>query len=122
MAGIRAVERFIAEREVGHDIALDRGLEQRPLKPGRVAEVAGADLSAFLQSRVAAASNRGAYKILDIVTGDAKAGEAYFNGAGGCSGCHSVTGDFKGIGAKYDPPTLLARFLSPRGGRGGRAG
>jgi hypothetical protein len=33
MAGIRAVERLVAEREVGDDVALDRSFEQRPLKP-----------------------------------------------------------------------------------------
>src|SRR5260221_11485005 len=40
MAGIRAVERFIAEREVGDDVAFDRRLEQRPLKPRGVAQMA----------------------------------------------------------------------------------
>src|SRR5262249_11357664 len=43
MAGVRAVERFVAEREVGNDVALDRSLEQRPLEPRRVAQVAALD-------------------------------------------------------------------------------
>ncbi len=34
---IGAVERLITEWKVGHDIAFDRGLQQRPLKPGWVA-------------------------------------------------------------------------------------
>jgi len=80
------------------------------------------DLSAFLQSRIDAASNRGGYKILDIVSGDPKAGEAYFNGAGGCKACHSPTGDLKGIGSKYDPVALQSRFLMPRGRRGAGRG
>jgi mono/diheme cytochrome c family protein len=60
----------------------------------------------------------------NLVTGNAAAGKAYFNGAGGCQKCHSPTGDLSGIGAKYDPATLQARFLSPRPavGRGGRGG
>ena len=33
VSGIGAVERFVAEREVGDDVALDRGFEQRPLEP-----------------------------------------------------------------------------------------
>ena len=41
--GIGAVERFVAEREVGDDVALDRGFQQRPLKPGRVAQMATRD-------------------------------------------------------------------------------
>src|SRR5262245_48032099 len=40
---IGAVERFVAEREVGDDVAFDRDLEQRPLKPGRVAQMAALD-------------------------------------------------------------------------------
>lgn len=37
---------------------------------------------------------------VDPLVGDAKAGEAYFNGAGKCATCHSVTGDLTGIGAR----------------------
>jgi cytochrome c oxidase cbb3-type subunit 3 len=37
---------------------------------------------------------------VDPLVGDAKAGEAYFNGAGKCATCHSVTGDLAGIGAR----------------------
>jgi cytochrome c oxidase cbb3-type subunit 3 len=76
-----------------------------------------ADIAAFLHDSVRAAAERGTYKILNIVTGNAKAGEAYFNGAGKCSTCHSVTGDLKGIGAKYDPIALQGKFLMPVGGR-----
>jgi cytochrome c oxidase cbb3-type subunit 3 len=73
------------------------------------------DLAAFLHSAIYANSNRRLYKILDIVVGDATAGEAYFNGAGRCSSCHSPAGDLKGIGAKYEPATLQGRLLLPRG-------
>jgi hypothetical protein len=73
------------------------------------------DLAAFLHAAIYLNSNRRLYKILDIVVGDPKAGEAYFNGAGGCRTCHSATGDLKGIGAKYEPATLQGRLLMPRG-------
>src|SRR5262249_37607441 len=43
MSGIRAVERLVAQREVGDDVALDRRLEQGPLEPRRVAQVAAID-------------------------------------------------------------------------------
>src|SRR6187200_2601023 len=43
MAGIGAVERFVAQGEVGDDVALDHGFQQRPLKPGWVAQVAAGD-------------------------------------------------------------------------------
>ena len=54
-----------------------------------------------------------------MLTGDSKAGAAYFNGEGKCSTCHSTTGDLAHIGARMDPPALQQRFLFP-GGRGGR--
>jgi mono/diheme cytochrome c family protein len=59
----------------------------------------------------------------NILTGDAKAGEAFFNGEGKCSACHSPTGDLAGIGKRFDPVNLQQRFLFPQpAGRGGRAG
>ncbi|MEP6539360.1 MAG: cytochrome C [Bryobacteraceae bacterium] len=74
-----------------------------------------ADLAHFLHQRVADTLRSGPYsKVLNVLTGDAKAGAAYFSGAGKCSGCHSPTRDLAGIGAKYDPPTLQQRFLFPR--------
>jgi len=79
------------------------------------------DIAAFLHQRITAAANRGGYKILNILVGDAKAGEAFFNGAGKCNTCHSPTGDLQGIGAKYDPVTLQGRIVMPRG-RGGFGG
>jgi len=61
---------------------------------------------------------------LNILVGDAKAGEAYF--AKGCAGCHSVTGDLKGYASKYPDPRALqnawvagAGAANPFGGRGG---
>src|SRR5262249_21160589 len=50
----------------------------------------------------------------NVVTGDAKQGEAYFNGGGRCNSCHSPTGDLAGIAKKYDPVALQSRFLYPR--------
>jgi mono/diheme cytochrome c family protein len=76
------------------------------------------DLATYLHATIHLAANRRLYQILDILTGDPKAGEAFFNGAGKCSACHSPSGDLKGIGAKYDPATLQGRIVIPRGGGG----
>ena len=74
------------------------------------------DLAAFLHNAIFLNSNRRLYKILDILVGDPKAGEAFFNGAGRCRSCHSPSGDLKSIGAKYtDPVTLQGRLVLPRG-------
>jgi cytochrome c oxidase cbb3-type subunit III len=83
------------------------------------------DLATFLHATIHLVAHRDLYNVLDIVTGDAKAGEAYFNGAGGCRSCHSSDGDLKGIGAKYEPAALQGKVLMPREGpvwgpRGGR--
>ena len=80
------------------------------------------DMAAFLKMRAAAGSGRPAMNPADIVVGDAAAGQAYFNGAGGCSKCHSPTGDLKGVGAKYNPVVLQGRMINPRVVTGGRRG
>jgi cytochrome c oxidase cbb3-type subunit 3 len=81
------------------------------------------DLATFLHATIDAVSNRGQYKILNILVGDPKKGQAFFAGAGKCSSCHSVTGDLQGIGAKYDDATVLqGRIVMPRGGRPRRGG
>lgn len=55
-----------------------------------------------------------------IVTGDAKSGEAYFKQT--CAGCHSVTGDLKGIASRVaDPKALQQTWLMP-GPRFGQPG
>lgn len=86
----------------------DKGMPRFPFTAQQVADIAN-----FLHSSIKDAIDRDSYEILNIVTGDPKAGEAYFNGAGHCASCHSPTGDLKGIGAKYEPVTLQGKFLQP---------
>jgi len=62
------------------------------------------------------------FTVQDIRTGDAKAGAEYFNGAGKCATCHSVTGDLAGLAGKYETVDIQQRMLFPGGGRGGRRG
>jgi mono/diheme cytochrome c family protein len=68
------------------------------------------DIAEFLHLRIEAAANRYGYKLQNVVTGDAKAGETYFNNQ--CKTCHSPTGDLAHIG-KTDPADLQTRFLYP---------
>jgi cytochrome c oxidase cbb3-type subunit 3 len=54
-----------------------------------------------------------------VLVGDAAAGQAYF--AAKCSGCHSTSGDLKGLAARVaDPRQLQDVWVS--GGGGGRGG
>jgi len=73
------------------------------------------DIAAWLHNQPL--SDRGAPSTLDILVGDAKHGEAYFNGAGRCTQCHSATGDLAGIGSRYEPKTIQNLIVSGGGGR-----
>src|SRR5262245_45733025 len=79
------------------------------------------DLAQFLHLQVELAANRGLYQRLNVVSGDARKGEAWFNGAGRCSTCHSITGDLAGIGGKYPPDVIQTRFLWPDANGSGNA-
>lgn len=76
-----------------------------------------ADIVAFLhrQARAALKSGEvpGSYPVSKLLTGNAEAGKEYFYGAGGCSHCHSVTGDLAGIAKKYSPIDLQQRMVYP---------
>src|SRR5215472_13043788 len=92
----------------------DKGMPKFALSRSQIS-----DIATFLHNGIRAASLHGVYPTQDIVTGDARAGESYFNGAGKCTGCHSASGDLKGIGSRYDPVTVQTRLLMPRGTGGG---
>ena len=72
------------------------------------------DLSQFLTASINGILRSG-YNAqpTNLLSGDAKAGEAYFNGAGGCNQCHSATGDLAGVGKRYAPAALQQKFLFP---------
>lgn len=58
----------------------------------------------------------------NVLTGDPKAGAAFFNGEGRCTTCHSPAGNLAGIGTRLEPIDIQQRFLFPSAGRGGRGG
>ena len=72
------------------------------------------EIAEFLHEKVELEANRGTYKVLNIVTGNPQAGEQFFNGAGGCNTCHSVTGDLAHIGSKLSPVEIQQGLLYPR--------
>ena len=82
-----------------------RGMPKLTLSAAEIA-----DIAAWLHSQPL--SDRGAPSTLDILVGNAKEGEAYFNGAGHCTQCHSVSGDLAGVGAKYEPKTIQNLIVS----------
>ena len=91
----------------------DKGMPGLPLAPQQIS-----DIAAFLHFRVNEALHSahvpGDYPLEKLLTGDAAQGKSYFEGAGGCAGCHSPRGDMAGIAKKYSPIDLQSRFLYPR--------
>jgi cytochrome c oxidase cbb3-type subunit III len=91
----------------------DQGMPALPLPDNTIQ-----DIVAFLHSRVqqaAKSSNVGGdYPVERLLTGNADAGRAYFNGEGKCATCHSPTGDLAGIAKRYAPLFLEERILAPR--------
>jgi cytochrome c553 len=79
-----------------------------------------ADIGTFLHREITYAAERTNYQLQYVMVGNAAAGEAYFSGAGGCTRCHSVAGDLKGIGSRHDGPRLqaLIAFGAIGSGRG----
>ena len=81
------------------------------------------DIATFLHSQIYLNSDRRLYEIRNILVGDAARGRTIFETSGGCTACHSVEKDFKGIGARLDPVALQRRIMLPRaGGQGGARG
>ena len=98
------------------------GRPEQGMPASNLTEAQIADIVAWLHVQTYAAGHRSTYAFQDVLTGDPKRGEAYFQSAGTCHTCHSPTGDLKGVGSRYDAFTLQARWLNPRGGRGGGRG
>jgi len=103
---------------------LKTGRPEKQMPPFELSHDDGVDLSTWLHYQVSLVTLWQQYTRMNVFSGDAKAGEAFFNGSvGKCNTCHSVTGDLKGIGAKNgnDAGNLQAAILGG-GGRGGRGG
>jgi cytochrome c oxidase cbb3-type subunit 3 len=98
--------------QAGHP---DKSKPPIPLTPSTVSNIA-----TFLHREITYAAERTNYQLQYKLTGDAGAGEAYFNGAGGCIKCHSPAGDLKGIGARNDGPRLQALIAFGTAGGEGR--
>jgi cytochrome c oxidase cbb3-type subunit 3 len=93
---------------------IDQGMPKFPMTNAQVA-----DIAAFLHNFRVAGYDASRMKPPTILVGDAAAGEAFFKTK--CASCHSVTGDLKGVGAKYTEPRDLQQwFLMPGGGGRGR--
>jgi cytochrome c oxidase cbb3-type subunit 3 len=105
-------------RQIGAHLQAGHPDKRKPPIPLTPTDIA--DIATFLHREITYAAERANYQLQYVMTGDATAGEAYFNGAGGCNRCHSPAGDLKGIGSRNDGPRLqaLVAFGTIGGGRG----
>jgi len=69
------------------------------------------DVAEFLHQQIEDVANRGAYEVKNIVLGNPKKGAKYV--ATHCLKCHSLTGDLKGLSAKWRPVDLQRYWIMP---------
>jgi mono/diheme cytochrome c family protein len=94
-----------------HGARVDKGMPAIDVKDPQISDIAAWLHSLKVASRTDPAAD------IDIVRGDAKAGEVYFQKT--CASCHSATGDLKGFAAKMpNPKTLQQTWMLPGGGGG----
>ena len=78
-------------------------------------------LAAFIHGQVTAAEeNKGGRRgvdVADLQTGNRDAGKRYFDGPGGCTKCHSSSGDLAGVATRLQGLALEERMLYPRGAK-----
>jgi cytochrome c oxidase cbb3-type subunit 3 len=97
----------------------DQGMPAIPMAPDDITAVAEYLHSVTFTARGQGAPPPGPPVELNIVVGNAAAGQAYFQAK--CSACHSATGDLQGIASRVTDPTQLQN-LWVSGGTTGRGG
>jgi cytochrome c oxidase cbb3-type subunit 3 len=95
-----------------HGARIDKGMPRIDISDAQISDIAAWLHSLKVASRTDPATD------IDIVRGDAKAGEAYFQKT--CASCHSVTGDLQGFASKMPNPRTLQQTWMLPGGGGGR--
>ena len=113
---IRSIVVLTDEKGILIAPVLRNGRPDQGMPKPNLTEPEVADLVAWLHVQTYTAGHRNTYEFQNVVTGDAKKGEAYFNGAGGCNKCHSAATDLKGIAGRFDSMGLQQKWLGPRGG------
>ena len=119
---------LVAEDVKGDKIIplLHSGRVDKGMPPSTLPEPDLAAIVAFIHDTKTKADslegNRRNVDPADLQTGNAQAGQQYFNGAGGCAKCHSPTGDLAGLATRLQGLQLFQRMLYPGGrGRGGES-
>jgi cytochrome c oxidase cbb3-type subunit III len=100
--------------DVVHNGRPDKGMPALPLTDEQIA-----DIAAYLHWRIAEGLSSSevpqGYPAEKLLTGNAQEGKAFFEGAGGCTKCHSAIGDLANVSGKYSAVDLEAQMLYPEG-------
>ena len=100
---------------------IQEGRPDRGMPAIRLPADQAADVVVYLHALLSLSDSAGdsgpssSYSLKLLLTGNAEQGKAFFNGKGGCAGCHSAQGDLAHIAARYPAINLQARFLYPVG-------
>ena len=111
--------KLVAEDTGGNKIGVvvHNGRPEKGMPAFAVSEQDVAALAAFIHDQKKKADSqqggRRGVDVSDLQTGNVDAGKQYFNGTGGCSSCHSPTGDLAGVASRYQGLKLEQRFLFP---------
>jgi len=102
---------------------IKNGRPEKKMPPFNFSDTDLAALVAFIHdAKVKAGTLEGSRRTVDLAdlqTGNAQAGQQYFNGPGGCAKCHSPASDLAGVATRYQGLALFQRMLNPAGrGRG----
>lgn len=112
---------------VSHDVngnligaVVRNGRPQKGMPAFQLSDTQIENIAAFLHAQANSAASvaqriPSEYPLKKLLVGNAEAGQAYFNGAGRCTSCHSVTGDLQHIALKYKPFDLQTRIAFPSG-------
>ena len=98
----------------------DQGMPAIPMAPDDMTAVAEYLHSVLFTARGQGSPPAGPPVELNIVVGNAAAGQAYFQAK--CSSCHSVSGDLQGLGTRVADATQLQNLWVSGGSGGGRGG
>jgi cytochrome c oxidase cbb3-type subunit III len=100
---------------VVHNGRPDKGMPAFDLKDSQIEAIAAYLHSEAKLAYSVYARGPGDYPVEKLLVGSAAEGKKFFNGAGRCATCHSVTGDLAHIATKYKPVDLQSKIVFPSG-------
>ena len=113
----KVVAEDVAGNKIG--VVVRNGRPEKGMPPFSVSDQEIAALTAFIHDQKKKAESqqggRRGVDVSDLQTGNVEEGKKFFNGAGGCTTCHSPSGDLAGVATRFEGLKLEERMLYPEG-------